>query len=74
MTQAAICGLVMLAIVLVLLLIGTPVAISIGMASVAAMFMITTPEKALLVSAQKIFAGTNIFSLLVDSVFVLAEF
>lgn len=72
MTQAAICGLVMLAIVLVLLLIGTPVAISIGMASVAAMFMITTPEKALLVSAQKIFAGTNIFSLLAIPFFVLA--
>lgn len=72
MTQAAICGIVMLTIVLVLLLSGAPVAISIGMASVAAMFMITTPEKALLVSAQKIFAGTSIFSLLAIPFFILA--
>lgn len=72
MSQAAICGLIMLILVLVLLFVGTPVCASIGLASAAAMFMITSPEKALLVSAQKVFAGTNIFSLLAIPFFILA--
>ncbi|MDO5409183.1 MAG: TRAP transporter large permease [Lachnospiraceae bacterium] len=72
MSEAAVCGLIMLVLVVVLLLAGAPVCISIGAASAVAMLMITTPEKALLVSAQKIFAGMNVFSLLAIPFFILA--
>lgn len=72
MSQAVLCGLIMLVLVVLLLLIGAPVCISIGLASAAAMLMFTAPERALLVSAQKIFYGTNSFSLLAISFFILA--
>lgn len=72
MSQAAICGIVMLVLVLVLLLMGSPVCISIGVASAAAMLTIVAPGKAALISAQKIFAGMNTFSLLAIPFFILA--
>lgn len=72
MSQAAICGIIMLILVFVLLLIGAPVCISIGVASATAMLTMTTPDKAVLISAQKIFAGMNTFSLLAIPFFILA--
>ena len=72
MSQAITCGIIMLLLVLVLLVIGAPVCVSIGIASAAAMFLISTPDKAILVSAQKIFAGTSVFSLLAIPFFILA--
>lgn len=72
MSQAVICGLIMLIIVLVLLLAGAPVCISIGMASAAAMVIISAPDKAILISAQKMFAGTSSFSLMAIPFFILA--
>lgn len=67
-----VCGLIMLVGVAVLLCIGTPIAISIGFASTMAMLSILSPDKAFLVSAQKVFAGTNSFSLLAIPFFILA--
>lgn len=72
MSSAMLCGLIMLVGVLVLLCIGAPISISIGFASAAAMLTILAPDKAFLVSAQKVFAGTNSFSLLAIPFFILA--
>lgn len=72
MNSALLCGLIMLFGVAVLLCIGTPIAISIGFASAAAMLTILAPDKAFLVSAQKVFTGTNSFSLLAIPFFILA--
>lgn len=72
MTQAAICGIFMLIFVFIFLVLGAPVCVSIGVSSAAAMFLITTPDKAILVSAQKIFAGTSVFSLMAIPFFILA--
>lgn len=72
MNTALICGIIMLVGVAVLLCIGTPISISIGFASTAAMLAILSPDKAFLVSAQKVFTGTNSFSLLAIPFFILA--
>ena len=72
MNAALVCGLIMLVGVAVLLCIGAPISISIGFASTAAMLTILAPDKAFLVSAQKIFTGTNSFSLLAIPIFILA--
>lgn len=72
MNAALLCGLIMLTGVVVLLCIGTPISISIGFASTLAMLTILSPDKAFLVSAQKVFAGTNSFSLLAIPFFILA--
>lgn len=72
MNSALLCGLIMLIGVMVLLCIGTPISISIGFASAAAMLTILAPGQAFLVSAQKVFTGTNSFSLLAIPFFILA--
>ena len=72
MSSAVVCGLIMLTLVVVLLVIGTPISVAIGTASAAAMLTILAPEKAILVSAQKMFSGTNSFSLLALPFFILA--
>lgn len=72
MSSALVCGLIMLILVVVLLVIGTPISVAIGTASAAAMLTILAPDKAVLVSAQKMFAGTNSFSLLALPFFILA--
>lgn len=72
MNSALLCGLIMLIGVVVLLCIGAPISISIGFASAIAMLTILAPNQAFLVSAQKVFAGTNSFSLLAIPFFILA--
>ncbi|MDO5416085.1 MAG: TRAP transporter large permease [Lachnospiraceae bacterium] len=72
MSQAMVCGFIMLILVFLLLVIGSPVCISIGVASALAMVVISSPDKAILISAQKMFAGTNSFSLMAIPFFILA--
>ncbi len=71
MDTALLAGLVMLVGVAVLLIMGTPIAISIGGASALAMAVII-PEQWMIQSAQKMFTGINSFSLLAIPFFVLA--
>ena len=59
MSSAVVCGLIMLTLVVVLLVIGTPISVAIGTASAAAMLTILAPEKAILVSAQKMFSTSS---------------
>ena len=72
MNPALVCGLIMLLGAVVLLCIGAPISISIGLPSAVTLLAVLAPDKAFLVSAQKIFTGTNSFSLLAIPFFILA--
>lgn len=65
-------ALILLICVAFLLIIGTPIAVSLGIASVLAMISIMDFDNSLLTSAQRMFAGTNSFTLLAIPFFVLA--
>lgn len=56
----------------VLLLIGVPISISIGFASTLSMLMVLPFEGAMVTSAQRLFIGTNSFSLVAIPFFILA--
>lgn len=58
--------------VAILLVIGAPISISVGIASVLAMFSILEADNALLTSAQRMFTGMNSFALLAIPFFILA--
>ncbi|EST52232.1 hypothetical protein T458_27240 [Brevibacillus panacihumi W25] len=57
--------------VAILLVIGAPISVSVGIASVLAMFSILEADNALLTSAQRMFTGMNSFALLAIPFFVL---
>lgn len=65
-------ALILLICVAFLLIIGAPIAVSLGIASVLAMISIMDFNNSLLTSAQRMFAGTNSFTLLAIPFFVLA--
>ncbi|SNS47977.1 TRAP transporter, DctM subunit [Anaerovirgula multivorans] len=56
----------------ILLLIGIPISIGIGMSSTLAMLLVLPFEGAMITSAQRVFIGTNSFSLLAIPFFILA--
>ncbi len=72
MNTALVCGLILLVTVVVLLLIGTPISVSLAAGSTLAMMAVLTGTKPLLMSAQKIFTGINSFTLLAIPFFILA--
>ena len=63
-------ALILLICVAFLLIIGAPIAVSLGIASVLAMISIMDFDNSLLTSAQRMFAGTNSFTLLAIPFFV----
>ena len=65
-------GLIMLVAVPILLIIGVPISIGIGLSSTMAMALILPFENAMITSAQRLFIGTNSFSLLAIPFFILA--
>lgn len=65
-------GLTLLVIFPVLLLIGIPIAVTIGISSVAAILAALPWENAVFTASQRIFTGINSFSLLAIPFFVLA--
>lgn len=71
MDAIAIGGIMML-IIFVTLVIGFPIALGIGVGSVAAMLLLMPLEQATIVSAQRMFTGVNSFALLAIPFFVLA--
>ena len=72
MTAAAIAGLILFIGVALYLIVGAPISISVGIASVLAMFSILGFENALQTSAQRMFTGMNSFTLLAIPFFILA--
>jgi tripartite ATP-independent transporter DctM subunit len=65
-------GMIMLIAVPILLIIGVPISIGIGLSSTLAMALILPFENAMITSAQRLFIGTNSFSLLAIPFFILA--
>lgn len=71
MSTAMTCGLIMIVVIVALLLIGTPISISIGCGAALSMVVVLPGAKAALMSAQKIFTGINSFTLLAIPFFIL---
>lgn len=65
-------GLILLAVFPVLLLIGIPISVTIGISSVLSILTALPWENAVFTAAQRIFTGINSFSLLAIPFFVLA--
>lgn len=72
MTTTALAGIVMIALIFVTLAVGFPIALSIGVGSTAALYIIMPQAGAFMVAAQKMFQSVNSFSLLAIPFFVLA--
>ncbi len=72
MSIALLCGLIIFGILLVLIAAGVPIAIGLGVASVAAILPILKFDIAIITGAQRIFSGISVFALLAIPLFVLA--
>lgn len=65
-------SLILLVVIGILLVMGAPISVSIGVGSVLAMASILDFDKSILTSSQRIFTGMNSFALLAIPFFVLA--
>ncbi|MGL6257711.1 TRAP transporter large permease [Vibrio sp. WXL210] len=72
MDMAVTAALIMLVGIVVLLILGTPIAISVGISSFAAMTVILPYQGAITTSAQRMFVGLDSFALLAIPFFILA--
>lgn len=72
MDVAVLATIIMVAALILFLLMGVPIAISIGLSSAMAMMVILPADVALVTCAQKMFTGLNSFPLLAIPFFVLA--
>ncbi|WP_291259961.1 TRAP transporter large permease subunit, partial [Fusobacterium sp.] len=65
-------GLIIFVTLIICLTLGVPISISIGLSSTLAMLVILPFDGAMITSAQRVFIGTNSFSLLAIPFFILA--
>ena len=65
-------GMIMFITLAIFLALGVPISISIGLSSTMAMLLILPFDGAMITSAQRVFIGTNSFSLLAIPFFILA--
>ena len=72
MDPALLAGLVLVVGIVLLLLMGAPIAVAIGLPSVAALISVVGPEPAVFVASLRMFTGANSFTLLAIPFFVLA--
>lgn len=72
MNIALISGLIIAVVLVILLLAGVPIAISLGLASIAAILPTLNFEPAVVTGAQRIFSGISVFTLLAIPFFILA--
>ncbi|MGI6212432.1 MAG: TRAP transporter large permease [Anaerovoracaceae bacterium] len=72
MNIALVSGLIILVVLLALLVAGVPIAISIAISSLCGILPVLATGPALLTSAQRIFSGISVFSLLAIPFFILA--
>lgn len=72
MIDPLVIGLVLIGGMLVLLAIGAPVSVSIGLPSAVCMFLVAGFDRGAITSAQQMLRGTNSFALLAIPFFVLA--
>ncbi len=72
MNIALVCGLIIAAVLLVLLLIGTPISTAIGISSILAILPVLDTNAAFLTGAQRTFSGISVFTLIAIPFFILA--
>ncbi len=72
MTISLLSGLIILVLLVVMLLLGVPIAIALGIASVCAILPVMPFDVAVLTASQRIFSGISVFSLLAIPFFILA--
>lgn len=72
MATATSVGLVLLVTLFFFLILGVPIAVTLGISALCGMFMILPLEQGLLTAGQRMFTGTNSFALLAIPFFVLA--
>ena len=65
-------ALVMVTILVILLIIGAPIGVAIGLSSAVSMICMIPANVSFATSAQRIFAGSNSFSLIAIPFFILA--
>lgn len=72
MSTALLCGLIIFGVLVALILAGVPIAVALGVSSVAAILPILDFNIAIVTGAQRIFSGISVFALLAIPFFVLA--
>lgn len=72
MSIAVISGIIVAAVLVVLLLLGVPISISIGISSILAILPIMDFVPAVLTGAQRLFSGISVFTLIAIPFFILA--
>lgn len=72
MDAALISGIIILCVLVVLLALGVPIAIALGVSSICAILPVLDTQAAVLTGAQRIFSGISVFSLLAIPFFILA--
>lgn len=72
MNIAAVSGLIILVLLVIMLIAGVPIAVALGISSVCAILPIMNADVAVLTGAQRIFSGISVFSLLAIPFFILA--
>lgn len=72
MDIALLSGLIIFIVLVIMLLMGAPIAIALGISSIFAILPIMETEAAVLTGAQRIFSGVSVFSLLAIPFFILA--
>ncbi|MGO2053425.1 hypothetical protein CIK76_09640 [Glutamicibacter sp. BW80] len=72
METALLAGLILLVGIVVLIILSVPIAVAIGLSSVAAIIAVLGFDRAVLTTSQQVFAGINSFTLLAIPFFILA--
>ena len=72
MNTAIVCGLIIAVVLLVILLMGAPISIAIGISSIIAILPVLNIDAALLTGAQRTFSGISVFTLIAIPFFILA--
>lgn len=72
MNIMVISGIVMIVVLVLLLILGVPIAVTLGLSSIAGISLTLALEPALITSAQRIFSGIGVFNLLAIPFFILA--
>ena len=72
MNIAWIAGLIILVVLVVMLLLGAPIAIALAVSSICAILPVLSTEPALITGAQRIFSGISVFNLIAIPFFILA--
>lgn len=72
MNIAWLAGLIILAVLIVLLLAGAPIAVALAVSSICAILPVLELEPAVLTGAQRIFSGISVFNLIAIPLFILA--